>query len=350
MSTSPRRWWSLSATAALCGCSALFPSDDYTRGAGGGAGSSVGAGAGTGTGSGGADAFAALCAQNGVTRCMSFDEQATVASLHTLESCDPYFPECHGSVDTQTKRAGTGSLRIRLPAQVNPDDVGWLGVNFTDGSINEPPTGPYPVQFGTGETFYVAWEQRISSGMLSDSLGSSGWYGLTVGPGDQEGVAADTLSPFFIGVGVDIGFGAVRMYANLWRADACSMFSDLSWQNMFGAPVFQNLTGCEATPPGSERCENYVADAWMAFQLAVDVGAWGQSNTRVRLWVAREAEPPILVIDDSIRLCSDDETNAIRFGKLWLNPSVTDRTPQPEDAFTWYDNLVVSTTPILAGT
>ena len=334
-------WGMPAAVIGLAGCSLVFPSDGYSVG---------GVGAGSGTGAG-VDAFETQCRQPDVARCMAFDDMAAIDDLHTLETCDQAFEGCHGDIDSDVRRSGDGALRMRLPAQVSSDfDVPSIGVNFSDGSVNEPPDGPYPTQFVPGDTFYVAWAMRLTAGMLADDLGTTGWYAMVVGDGDDPGDPADPISEFFIGVGASIGFAAVKVYGNLWRTDYCASFTDLATENMFSSEVFQNQTGCTSALPGRDRCVNLVPNTWMTFQLGVDVGDWGMDNTRIRLWVATGDEAPALIIDAPVRLCSADETVPIRFGKVWFNPGIQNRTDQPVDNFVWYDNLVISRAPVLSGT
>ena len=327
---------------ALGACSLVFPSDDYVGGEASGGG---------GFGAGSSVTFEEVCARSDVARCMAFDDQASVDDLHSLETCDQSFVGCHGTVDGEVSHTGAGSLRMRLPAEPSGDqDVPSLGVNFTDGSINEPPTGPYDVTFGTGDTIFISWRQRITAGMLAPDLGQYSWYSLIVAAGDRDGVSADQASPFFIGVGPSIGLPAVKIYANLWRSTYCALSSEVITMDMFGNEVFQPETGCTAASPGRERCVDYVPDEWMSFQLGVTVGTWGSESTRLRLWVAREGQPPTLVIDEMERLCAGDESGPIEYGKVWLDPGVADRTSQPQDNFIWYDDLVISESPVLDGT
>jgi hypothetical protein len=44
----------------------------------------------------------------------------------------------------------------------------------------------------------------------------------------------------------------------------------------------------------------YASDEWMTFQMGVTIGTWNTASSRVRLWVAREGQPSVLVFDTDI--------------------------------------------------
>ena len=68
--------------------------------------------------------------------------------------------------------SGDRSLRFELPGN-STASFGDFEHNFTPDSENRG-NGPYPVQFGNGEEFYVRWRQRFSPEALIEYQANSG--------------------------------------------------------------------------------------------------------------------------------------------------------------------------------
>ena len=89
----------------------------------------------------------------------------------------------------------------------------------------------------------------------------------------------------------------------------------------------------------------------MTFRLHVKTGPRVNdefTNSRVQLWVGREGQHPEPVIDwGPYNLTAGDATGDQKFGKIWLLPYNTNKDASVSNpmAYTWYDELIVSTQP-----
>jgi hypothetical protein len=95
----------------------------------------------------------------------------------------------------------------------------------------------------------------------------------------------------------------------------------------------------------------------MTFQVRVKIGTWYANNhvyrhdSVVQLWVAPEGEASKLVIDfrpDSPQGGYDlanERPDRAKYGKIWLLPYNTNKSPSQvhATAYTWYDDLIIST-------
>src|SRR5712671_7058125 len=90
----------------------------------------------------------------------------------------------------------------------------------------------------------------------------------------------------------------------------------------------------------------------MTFQIRIKTGprlATGLAdewiNSTVTLWVAQEGQGSQLVVDMPWNLTAGDPALDQKFGKVWLLPFHTNKSPTQTNpvAFTWYDELIIST-------
>ena len=97
---------------------------------------------------------------------------------------------------------------------------------------------------------------------------------------------------------------------------------------------------------------DYEANEWMTFQVAVKIGSWYKNDHKYRydslieLWVAREGELSRRLISHKFDL-ANTSTQA-KYGKVWLLPYMTRKGASQvhPDAYTWYDELIISRTRI----
>ena len=126
----------------------------------------------------------------------------------------------------------------------------------------------------------------------------------------------------------------------------------------------QNAIECLYPDFADPPCVKFHADEWMTFQIHIKVGNWNQWNSTVQLWVARDGSPSQLVVDCSstaLKPCDNRRDNAARngwylynsdsrykIGKVWLMPYHTNKDPKQvtATAYTWYDDLIISTIKI----
>jgi hypothetical protein len=90
----------------------------------------------------------------------------------------------------------------------------------------------------------------------------------------------------------------------------------------------------------------------MTFQIHVKTGPRVNdefTNSFVQLWVARDGQPSQLVINwGPYNLSAGSASADHKYGKVWLLPYNTgkDATVTYPTAYTWYDELVISTQKI----
>jgi len=324
---------SLTAGLALssAGCSLLFPADGYADGA---------------------PSIAELCQRDDVIRCFTFDSEAALAALYAPNTCEGELANCHGVIDREISFEGDGALRIRIPSghSIGRDpDVASFALDFTPGSVNEPPDGNYDVQFGPGSSFFVSWRQRINDQMLdlSDPDGT-GYVSLAVTQGDRSGQSASLPAlDQRVAVGPSTGLRYPRIWGWLQSNSNCR-WDGFEKQDAQGQTLIQNIAHCvEGHEDGS--CVALVPNQWMYFELGVTVGAWDTGPTRARLWIAGPGAPATLVVDVEESLCAPTATNLLAaFGKAWLAPYIYRDADMSDDGLIWYDNLVISRQPMFA--
>ena len=100
--------------------------------------------------------------------------------------------------------------------------------------------------------------------------------------------------------------------------------------------------------PGS--CFTYPSNAWVTFYWEVQIGTFGQPNSAIRAWVAQDGGPYAEWINMPNHVLNEDTPGA-DYDMVTLLPYMTGRDSTVSagpTAYTWYDELIVSTAPIAA--
>ena len=259
--------------------------------------------------------FEQRCAQPGVVKCFGFDD-----SVKT----DAFIFSPHGTtvkrarVVTDIKASGAGSLRFEIPSNTGPDTSGSFWQNFSD---------DLSIQFGEGDEFYVQWRQRFSREFLDTFYeGGSGWKQAVIGEGDRPGKTVYSCTELEIVVQNTSQRGAAQMYHSCGNKDG----------------QYEGLDG-------QVRWVDYKPDQWMTFQVFIKIGRWYRNDRRyhrdstIRLWVAEAGRPSRLAVDQT-RYDIVNTQPAARYGKIWLLPYHTGKSPAQRHpaAYTWYDDLIIS--------
>ena len=311
---------------------------------------------------GGAD-FATRCAQTGVVTCIGFDNPAdfnigsggTNGAYGDNSGILPVGSDYSQSgQDTTIKASGTGSLKFTIPPNSSANSSGSWFTNFsTDLSV----------QFGAGQEFYVQWRQRFSPEFIGTHYeGGGGFKQAIIGTGDEAGSVFSSCSTLELPV-QNIGQrGFPMMYNSCTGSSSHSAYD--SFEQGFGAFDFKLQNGRVAPyclysqdkgdmyfPPYG-NCFGYVANEWMTFQVHVQIGARvGDEfkNSFIALWGAREGQPSELLIQwGPYNLSAGPAGTNERYGKVWLLPYNTGKSSVQTNpiAYTWYDELIVSTQKI----
>jgi hypothetical protein len=88
----------------------------------------------------------------------------------------------------------------------------------------------------------------------------------------------------------------------------------------------------------------------MTFYYKVAVGNWAKPESSVEAWVAYEGEPLKKFINFHNFALNYNDRPSDRFDRILLSPYDTARPVNVKlpVAHTWYDELIISTTPIAA--
>jgi hypothetical protein len=249
------------------------------------------------------------------------------------------------------------ALKFTIPTNSDANDSGYFQTNFTpDGSV----------QFGEGQTFFVQWRQRFSYDMLFDENGNrrryaGEWPGgfkiVIVGSGDAGGQISSSCTDLEIVFNNSLQHGSIKGYHNCgWYAPFELDAGTVNGGSQFdlqpgGSNVCWYADPVTGTPLNEAwgDCEMFWPDEWMTFQIQVTIGQWTTDlndpakSSNIKLWVAREGQPSRLIFDYDLNL-HPPEAPFVGYGKVWLLPYHTAKDPaevHPE-AYTWYDELIVS--------
>ncbi|MEQ1508506.1 MAG: hypothetical protein ABMB14_40115, partial [Myxococcota bacterium] len=306
--------------------------------------------------------FDARCAAPGVVRCVGFDDPADLVGE---------WGDNHGTtpgtaapaLDPTQKASGASALLFVIPSNSEANSSGSWWTNFSD---------DLSVQFDGGDTFFVQWRQRFSDALITtEYAGGGGFKQAIIGTGDEPGCTASNSANGLCAsscTALEVVTYSYYQHGFPAQYNSCTGSTSHSAYDGFFEPngaydfLLQNARpdpGCRYSQgdtsyfPPDGNCFAYVADEWMTFQVGITLGPRVGDEfegSRVRLWVAREGQPSELVIDwGPYNLTAGDAYDPEqRFGKVWLLPYNTGKDPSvayPE-AYTWYDELIVSTVQV----
>ncbi len=127
---------------------------------------------------------------------------------------------------------------------------------------------------------------------------------------------------------------------------------DFKLQNARLSPYcLYSQSGANRFPPNG-NCIAYFPNEWMTFQVRIKTGPRVNdefTNSYVELWIAREGQPSQQAVNwGPYNLSAGSPIESQRFGKIWLLPYNTGKDPSVSypTAYTWYDELIISTTKI----
>ena len=106
---------------------------------------------------------------------------------------------------------------------------------------------------------------------------------------------------------------------------------------------------CHYQNMNSTDCSFYRSNEWMTFYYEFEIGAWGTPTSNIRAYVAYEGEPLLQYIDFQNYTLNFQDGPSDSYNRVQITPYNTskDSSQSHATAFTWYDELVVSTQPIL---
>ncbi len=335
-----------------------------------------------------ANDFATRCAAPGVVKCVSFDTSADFTTgsgggngawgarfgVIPQSSTSNYYV----TRDTSIKADGASSMRFDIPAQHGADVGAWF-TNFTD---------DLSFQVGEGDEVYIQWRERIDPNILNTTYyQSNGTGGLSTsksGGNKLAVISAGDLATCSLGVGDSSkcpttcwDFEVVVQNVN--QSDMAQMYANCSgpygYHPMYGHTTdFTAQNGVSGTGNGCvyptyprPPCVSLVGNEWLTFQVHIKVGHWDMWDSTIQMWMAREGQPSLLLVDCSPTAsdkCNEpndgvgdvngwylntDHGNTYKIGKVWLVPYHTGRSgnaAQGPATSVWYDDLIISRTKI----
>lgn len=255
--------------------------------------------------------FEERCKAEGVIQCLGFDD----AGLHGAR-------QGVARVDRNVKLSGGGSMHVAVAPNAG----------MAPGNV----VVPLGASFGEGSSLYIQWRQRFSPSMVDDDLGGNGMKQIVLYD-DQPccEVEVAMLNEKYR------GFPA--FYTNVMR--------NWMYRNLPGGDVAYQFDDKDAycTEKDMSRCDKYHPDEWMTFYYEQHIGKWGQPNSIIKAYWAREGRPLkqyVHITDWTFRQDRPGAENAFR--TVWIGPFSVDRTAGNNlpAAETWYDEFIVSTRPI----
>lgn len=312
--------------------------------------------------------FETRCKQPGVIRCHGFEPGSRFnvndGSYARNYDSDYYPPSGSTAVrmnlDSAQKASGASSLKAFIPAKSPADSSGSFVVRFSDDG---------KTQLGLNEEFYVQWRQRFTAEMIRPfaserySQGTA-WKQTIIGAGDTLDTAGNpskvsysctilemvsNSAPITIAGKETLRYGFYH---------SCGYYFGMEY---WFQPVNQIIMQHQGPPycvyPNDPQggCMLYYPDEWMTFQVHIKIGSrWASgpndsvADSKVEVWVARQGKPSVLVFDsskshpDGFPIIND--ASLLKYGKVWLTPymSYRDDTIAYQDAYTWYDDLIIS--------
>jgi hypothetical protein len=270
--------------------------------------------------------FQLRCRTSGVLVCQGFDTVDTFVpakwpATGLYPSGDNAF---RGTLDLTVKSSGSGSLRFEIPPHSPANVAGFWRQSFGR-------------NFGEGNTFYVQFRQRFSKEMLKNSWGGTSWKQVIFhNAGSTCGDVELTTAQYY-------HTGLPIMYTDCGARGIATNGSTPPYQ------LEQGDYNCWYGQYSAKSCFLYPANKWVTFYYRVAIGHWNQPDSKIEAWVSADGQP----YKQWIRMQNfilHNATPGHDYDTLTLLPYMTSKDTKVEEptAYTWYDELIVSTSPIAA--
>jgi len=270
--------------------------------------------------------FVTRCHAHGVVACQGFDGPETFVPAKWPAS--GIYPAADGIIrgtyDTSIKASGNGSLRFEIPPFSPANAAGaWRQL--------------FGRNFGEGTTFYVQFRQRFSREFLKNNWGDTSWKQVIFHNGPATCADVELTTGQFYHDGFPI------------------MYTDCGARGLVtnnGVPPYQLEQGdynCWYGNYNAKSCFMYPVDEWVTFYYRVSIGHWGKPDSEIDAFVALPATPYKQWVKMRNYVLKNDHPGS-DYDTLDLLPYMTaknDKVSLPT-AYTWYDELIISTEPISA--
>lgn len=274
--------------------------------------------------SSGLQSFATRCKAPGVLVCEGFDSPGKFIAARWPSS--GLYPAgdgaIHGSIDKEVRTSGMGSLRFEIPPHSGANASGYWKQAFGR-------------SFGENGTFFVQFRQRFSEEMLKTDWGDTTW---------KQAIfhnAAATCG--------EVELTTVQYYHNGFPI----MYTDCGARALYtsgGNPPMKLEQGdynCWYGKYNKKDCFLYPANQWVTFYFRVSIGRWEKPDSTIDAWVALDGEHYKQWIQMPGFLLKNSHPGQ-DYDTVTLLPYMTNKDAGAEHpvAYTWYDELIVSTRPI----
>ena len=282
--------------------------------------------------------FQTRCSQPGVLVCQGFDDP-TLFTAGTWPNSGLY-PNDNGSFanasqDTTTLASGTGSLKFTIPGNEGSNPAGYWMQRFGQ-------------QFSENSTFYVQYRQRFDPNYLSDTYQTA--TGATTYWKQQIfSNYASTCDNVEITTINWQGKGFPGMYSQCGQDPFMTSIGNADYLLEQGDTVATGYNCHYLTALNtSTSCFMYPANTWVTFYYKVQIGTWGSPNSTIQAWVSVGGQPyqEWINMPNHTLLAGTGPYDSVT-----LLPYMTGKDPAHNagpTAYTWYDELIVSTQPIAA--
>lgn len=275
--------------------------------------------------------FETRCAVKGVLVCEGFDDP--VKFRPAVYPANGLYPDGGGQIkgtqDTEIKTSGGGSLRFEIDSHT--------GANVT-GSWRQG----FGKDFGPHSTFYVQYRFRMSPEMLNQN-----W-------GDPSGHTSWKVAIFHF---FPKTCGDVELTTtNYYNSGVAILYTDCGGRGLYtneGKPPYlrqqaeTSKQGYNCWYGSDSNCFRFIANTWMTLYYRVSIGDWGKPNSSVEAWAGLPGQPLKQWINlHNFVLNVDTPGNNYDSVDLLNYMTGKDAKLDHPKAYTWYDELIVSSKPI----
>ena len=227
-----------------------------------------------------------------------------------------------GTIDRTVKASGRGSLRFEIPSHSAANAAGfWLQ--------------RMGHSFGEGSTFYVQFRQRFSQEMLKNKWGDTTWKQVIFHNSESTCADVELTTGQYYQEGFPIMYtecGAHSLYTNGGNPPT---------------KLEQGDYNCWYSHYNPKDCFFYPANQWVTFYYEISIGHWGKPDSTIKAWVALDGQPfrQWIALPNFV-LKNDNPGHDYDSLTLLTYMTNKDTTVDHPTAYTWYDELIISTRPI----
>lgn len=280
--------------------------------------------------------FLKRCHSPGVVVCQGFDSAADYVPAVWPASglYAAWGGAVRGTMDTKTKASGKASLRLEIPPYSAANAAGFWRQSFGR-------------SFGAHSTFYIQFRQRFSPEMLTNTWGGNTSWKQAIFHGPES-----TCSEVELTTTNQNRWGIPIVYTDCGERGIYTN-PDKATPNPRAHPPYllqQGDFSCawgEPRPTG--KCFEYPSNEWVTFYYQVSIGDWGQPNSTIKAWVALDGQPYEQWVDVTHYVLRNKAPGKNDYSYVTLTPYMTNKDIKVNGgptAYTWYDELIVSTLPI----